>query len=83
MTSDKFAEYVLGVTTNNPETLFVTPYYHFTVIHSDPDDDKFVDCAVAANAKYIVTEDSHYNVLKSIGFPNVEIIKLDEIIQMI
>jgi predicted nucleic acid-binding protein len=45
--------------------------------------DKFVDCAVASNAKYIVTEDSHYNVLKSIGFPNVEIIKLDEIIQMI
>lgn len=83
LTSDKFAEYVLSVITNNPETLFVTPYYHFSVILADPDDDKFVDCAVASNAKYIVTEDSHYNVLKSLGFPNVEIIKLDDIIQMI
>jgi predicted nucleic acid-binding protein len=42
-----------------------------------------VDCAVASNAKFIVTEDSHYDVLKNVVFPNVEIIKLDDIIQMI
>ena len=52
-------------------------------IYADPDDDKFVDCAVAANAKFIVTEDNHFNVLKNYVFPNVEIIKLDKIIQMI
>ena len=44
---------------------------------------KFVDCAVAGNAKYIVTEDSHYDVLKDLDFPKVDIIKLDEIIQKI
>ena len=48
---------------------------------ADPDDDKFVDCAVAGNAKYIVTEDSHYDVLKGLDFPKVDIIKLDDIIQ--
>jgi len=45
---------------------------------ADPDDNKFVDCAVAGNAKYIVTEDSHYDVLKGLDFPKVDIIKLDE-----
>ncbi len=29
----------------------------------DPDDDKYVDAAVAGGADWIVTEDSHYNVL--------------------
>ena len=80
-TSPKFAELALDVITNNPYTEFVTPYYHFRLIAADPDDDKFVDCSVAGNAKYIVTEDSHYDVLKGLDFPKVDIIKLDDIIQ--
>ena len=80
-TSARFAELALDVITNNPYTLFVTPYYHFQLITADPDDNKFVDCAVAGNAKYIVTEDSHYDVLPDIDFPKVEIIKLDDIIR--
>ena len=80
-TSPRFAELALNVITNNPYTLFITPYYHFRLIAADPDDDKFVDCAVAGNAKYIVTEDSHYDVLKGLDFPKVDIIKLDDIIQ--
>lgn len=82
-TSTKFAELALDVITNSPYTLFITPYYHFKLIVADPDDDKFVDCAVAGNAKYIVTEDSHYDVLKSLDFPQVDIIKLDDIIQQL
>ena len=78
-TSPRFSELALDVITNNPYTLFVSPFYHFRVIITDPDDDKFVDCAVASNAKYIVTEDAHYEILKNYVFPNVEIIKLDEI----
>ena len=81
--SPKFAELALDVITNNPYTLFITPYYHFKLIVADPDDDKFVDCAVASNAKFIVTEDSHYDVLRDLDFPRIEIIKLDDIIQKI
>ena len=82
-TSAKFAELALSVIINNPYTQFITPYYHFKLIAADPDDDKFVDCAVASNAKYIVTEDSHYDVLLDIDFPKVDVIKLDDIIQKI
>ena len=66
--------------TNNPYTQFVTPYFHFKLIVSDPDDDKFVDCAIAANAKFVVTDDGHFDVLKQIDFPKVEIIGLDDMI---
>lgn len=82
-TSAKFAELALDVITNNPNTLFVTPYYHFKLIVADPDDDKFVDCAVASNAKFVVTEDTHFDVLADIDFPRIEIINLDDIIQKI
>lgn len=78
--SPKFAELALDVITNNPYTLFITPYYHFKLIVADPDDDKFVDCAVASNAKFIVTEDSHYDVLRDLDFPRIDVIKLDDII---
>ena len=50
----------LDVILNNPYTSFLTPYYKFNLIKSDPDDNKFVDCAVIANAKFIVTEDRHF-----------------------
>ena len=83
LTSPKFAELALDVITNNPYTIFAQPFYNFHIITSDPDDDKFVDCAVASNAKFIVTEDSHFNVLKHMVFPVVEIINLDEIMRFL
>ncbi len=80
-TSPLFASLALDVITNNPHTLFVTPYYKFNLITADPEDNKFVDCAVASNAKYIVTEDRHYDVLRTISFPQIEVVGLDDIME--
>lgn len=56
----------------------VDAHYRFDLIVADPDDNKFVDCAVVSNADYIVTEDKHFNVLKDITFPKIEVKKLQE-----
>jgi putative PIN family toxin of toxin-antitoxin system len=56
----------------------VTRYYVWNLIYADPDDNKFVDCAIACNAKYIVSEDKHFNALKSISFPKVEVIGVEQ-----
>lgn len=53
-------------------------YFRWNMIYQDMDDNKFVDCAVAGNAKFIVTDDKHYNVLKNIPFPSVEIVKTED-----
>ena len=45
----------------------VEPAYQWRLIVTDPDDDKFADCAVAAEAEWIVTEDAHFDVLKTPG----------------
>lgn len=70
------SEYIVKVIINSPFTDFFTPYYHFELIKADPDDNKFVDCAIVAHAKYIVTNDHHYNILREIPFPKVEIISI-------
>lgn len=77
-TSAVFAERVMDVITNSKNILRITPYYHFAVITADPDDNKFVDCAVAANATCIVTEDRHYNILEDVAFPHIKVINIDE-----
>ena len=53
------------------------------MIESDPDDNKFADCAIAISADYLVTNDSHFNILKSIPFPSVNIIKAEDFITVL
>ena len=45
----------------------VEPTYQWRIITADPDDDKFVDCAIAAQADWIVTEDRHFDTLIQSG----------------
>ena len=58
-------------------------YYHLHLITADPDDDKFVDCVFKANAKYIVTQDHHYDVLKQTPFPHIEVVDIDEFLNIL
>ena len=78
LTDYETAELIVKTIVNSPFVELITPYYHFQMIQADPDDNKFVDCAVVANADYIVTEDSHFNVLKTNPFPPVKVKKLRE-----
>jgi predicted nucleic acid-binding protein len=55
----------------------VTPFYKWDLMVADPDDNKFVDCALNAGADYIVTNDRHFNVLKSLGFPPIKVINIE------
>jgi putative PIN family toxin of toxin-antitoxin system len=53
-------------------------YYNLNLITVDTDDNKFVDCAFAANADYIITNDNHFNILKTIDFPSIPTLRIDE-----
>ena len=52
-------------------------YFKFNIIVNDEDDNKFVDCAFASNADYIVTNDSDFNVLKTIEFPSIKSVTIE------
>ena len=58
-----------------PNLVYVSKYYTWQLIPVDRDDEKFIDCAIAGGATYIVTNDKHFNVLKKlIGFTKVGIV---------
>jgi putative PIN family toxin of toxin-antitoxin system len=61
-----------------PNVIFQEIWFQFNLIATDQDDNKFVDCALASNAHYIVTNDKHFNVLKNIGFPKLELLTVQE-----
>jgi putative PIN family toxin of toxin-antitoxin system len=52
-------------------------YYKWNLITTDPDDNKFVDCALNVGADYIVTNDRHFNVLKFLDFPPIKVIDIE------
>ena len=63
----------------HPQTVYRESYFRFHLLSDiDKDDDKFVDCAITAGADYIVTEDSHFDRLKQIPFPRLNVLTLDE-----
>lgn len=57
-------------------------YFKFDII-TDPDDNKFLDCAFASNAHFLVSNDKHFDVLKTTDFPKISLLKLEEFKQML
>lgn len=81
--SSRVSEAIVYTILTRPNVIRKDPHYSFGLIEVDKDDNKFVDCAIAANAKCIVTEDKHFNVLKKIPFPKVDVLDIDDFQQML
>lgn len=75
------AHNIVNAIARSPYTRMIDPQYRFGLIEQDPDDNKFVDCAIIAGADYIVSEDAHFRILADIPFPSVAVIRLDEFIK--
>ena len=75
------AHNIVNAIARSPYTRMIDPQYRFGLIEQDPDDNKFVDCAIIAGANYIVSEDAHFRILADIPFPSVAVIRLDEFIK--
>jgi uncharacterized protein len=62
---------------------YIQRYYRFGLIVADPDDNKFVDCAIAAGADYLVTDDRHFIVLAQIPFPKIEMLTAEQFLALV
>ena len=77
------ANTVLKELIETPNIERVNPAYRFNLITADPDDNKFVDCAVTAGATYIVSNDHHFAELKGYDFPKVDVRTLTEFLNIV
>ncbi len=69
---------IIELLSNLSNIEYITTYYRWQLIKQDLDDNKFVDCAIAANAHYLATNDHHFNILKNIPFPKVNVVNVSE-----
>lgn len=67
----------------NQNIKLCNPEYKWNLITTDPDDNKFVDCAIASNADWIVTNDKHFHLLRDVDFPKVNVISIEEFIDLL
>ena len=57
-------------------------FFHFNLL-DDPDDNKFVDCAVAANAHFLVSEDKVFLQMAEVSFPKINWVKSDQFLEIL
>ena len=59
--------------------IFIAFTSSLSVIKDDPGDNKFIECAVAAKAQYIISGDKHLKALKV--YRNIKIVSPSEFLQ--
>lgn len=77
-TNERVAENVVNFITVSPFTEKIDIYFNFELIQTDSSDNKFVDCAISANAVCLVSNDKHFQVLRTLDFPKVVVLRLPE-----
>ena len=60
-----------------PNVRQITPYFRWNLL-DDKDDNKFVDCAIAGNCDFIVSNDKDFKKLGSINFPNIQVLSAEQ-----
>ena len=77
------AETIIKTIINSKFVELITPFYRFELIQQDPDDNKFVDCAITAGATYIVSNDRHFAELEKYDFPKVAVRNLSQFLEIV
>ncbi|MCF2490181.1 putative toxin-antitoxin system toxin component, PIN family [Dyadobacter sp. CY347] len=72
--SQKTAQLVLEILCTASNVIFAEPHFRWNLIEDDPDDNKFSDLAISANATCLVTFDKHFEIFKNTDFPRLSIL---------
>ena len=71
-TSPSIVHNIIRDIQGRPNGVEISPSYFWNLIDQDQDDNKYADCAVAARADYVVSDDRHFRVLDQVVFPKLK-----------
>lgn len=80
--NSQIAKNIINALLYLPNTELTSIYYYWNLIENDPDDNKFVDAYLISNPDFLISNDKHFNILKSLNFPKVNIISFQEFEQI-
>jgi putative PIN family toxin of toxin-antitoxin system len=61
-----------------PNVRLNNPSYFWQLIDSDMDDNKFIDCFIASQSDFIVSNDRHIYQIRHNDFPVINVLRYDE-----
>jgi putative PIN family toxin of toxin-antitoxin system len=73
----EFAEEAMDLILSLPNLERAEKFFFWNILQNDPDDNKFVDCAIAVGADYLVSEDKAFKILENVDFPKVNWLNLE------
>lgn len=82
-TSDNVADNVVKLLLSLDTCFLQTVHFGWGLMHNDPDDNKYVDCALMANVDHLVSEDRHFSILREMDFPSISVIRIDDFLRLI
>lgn len=82
-TSPFFADAIIKTLLNKRNLIRISPVWRFGLITADPDDNKFVDCAICGQAEFLVSNDKHFTILSDIKFPTVTVVKVQDFVKQL
>jgi uncharacterized protein len=77
------AENIIRLIENLPNAEKHEVFYKWYLIKEDYDNNKFSDTAINSAADYFITNDKHFDVLKEIPFPKVNVITPEDFVKLI
>ncbi|ADB38437.1 putative toxin-antitoxin system toxin component, PIN family [Spirosoma linguale] len=82
-TSPSVADNVVKLLLSLDNCTLQSVYFEWNLMHNDPDDNKYADCALASSADHLVSEDRHFSILRDIAFPRLSVIRIDEFLDLL
>jgi predicted nucleic acid-binding protein len=82
-TSPEIAENVIKLILSLDNCTLQTTFFEWGLMHNDEDDNKYVDCALVASADHLISEDRHFNILKSVEFPKLSVMRADDFLELV
>lgn len=61
-----------------PNVSLKNPSYLWQLVEVDKDDNKFIDCFIAGQCDYIISNDKHIQQIKNSKFPQIFVLKYEE-----
>lgn len=82
-TNEVVAHNIMEMLTTRSNVQKIDVYYRWNLIAKDEDDNKFIDCAIAGNADFVVSEDKHFKGVNANEFPKISLLKTDGFLQQL
>ena len=61
-----------------PNVISKNPSFLWQLVENDKDDNKFIDCFIAGQCDYIISNDRHIHQIKTNQFPQIAVLRYEE-----